>query len=330
MRDGSLCAHFEETVAITEDGPEVLTRIGSFEEYVRGLKDLTVGGALGPATYVLTANYLAGGSDEKRRVIPDSPDRAEWCWEQYARFRGSSRLRQLIEEGESRGLVTIFLKNANFRDVGKLLDVLHAYERDKLAPYGISLRLGGDVAVSQTLIASIVNTQLVSVTGSLIGIVIVVALFGKSLKWGLLAVLPSALAIELNFAAMGYWGIPLGVATSMFAAMTLGVGVDYALHLVESFRLERERGQPPRVALARTLHFVGAATTVDALAVAAGVGLLVFSQVPANARLGALFVLSLLGCLATTLILLPALLMWGQKTEDPRSKIEDPASKSTV
>ncbi len=27
MRDGSLCAHFEETVAITEDGPEVLTRI---------------------------------------------------------------------------------------------------------------------------------------------------------------------------------------------------------------------------------------------------------------------------------------------------------------
>jgi len=28
MRDGSLCAHFEETVAITEDGPEVLTRIG--------------------------------------------------------------------------------------------------------------------------------------------------------------------------------------------------------------------------------------------------------------------------------------------------------------
>jgi methionyl aminopeptidase len=27
MRDGSLCAHFEETVAITEDGPEVLTRM---------------------------------------------------------------------------------------------------------------------------------------------------------------------------------------------------------------------------------------------------------------------------------------------------------------
>lgn len=28
MRDGSLSAHFEETVAITDDGPEVLTRIG--------------------------------------------------------------------------------------------------------------------------------------------------------------------------------------------------------------------------------------------------------------------------------------------------------------
>ena len=26
-RDGSLCAHFEHTIAITEDGPEVLTRM---------------------------------------------------------------------------------------------------------------------------------------------------------------------------------------------------------------------------------------------------------------------------------------------------------------
>jgi len=27
MRDGKLSAHFEETIAITDEGPEVLTRI---------------------------------------------------------------------------------------------------------------------------------------------------------------------------------------------------------------------------------------------------------------------------------------------------------------
>ena len=47
---------------------------------------------------------------------------------------------------------------------------------------------------------------------------------------------------------------------------------------------------------------------VGGLAVALGFGILMLSQVPANAALGVLTVVSLLACLAATLLVIPALL----------------------
>ena len=37
-------------------------------------------------------------------------------------------------------------------------------------------------------------------------------------------------------------GAAVGVATSMFAGMTLGIGVDYAIHLLERYRLSCSKG----------------------------------------------------------------------------------------
>jgi len=111
------------------------------------------------------------------------------------------------------------------------------------------LSFAGDVAVSQTLIRAIVRTQVISLLGSLLGILVITTIMGRSLAWGALCVLPCALAVLVNFAIMGWVGMPLGVATSMFSGMTLGIGVDFAIHLLERYRRLRDRGPPPRPAL---------------------------------------------------------------------------------
>ena len=57
--------------------------------------------------------------------------------------------------------------------------------------------------------------------------------------------------------------------------------------------------------------------TMLALGIGLGFGVLVLSQVPSNARLGALVVVSVVGCLVFSLILLPCLLtiLFGKKSE---------------
>ena len=131
---------------------------------------------------------------------------------------------------------------------------------------------------------------------------------GRSLGWGLYSVLPCAFAVLVNFAVMGWSSTPLGVATSMFAGMTLGIGVDYAIHFTERYRLLLSRGLDRNASLCETMAVTGPAILIDALAVALGFGVMSLSQVPANARLGILVVLSIINCLLATIILMPALL----------------------
>ena len=86
----------------------------------------------------------------------------------------------------------------------------------------------------------------------------------------------------------------------MYKRQTLGLGVDPAIHLLHRYR----RGDGVAEALARC----GPPILVDALAIGLGFGLLTLSSVPANARLGALVLLSTGICLLASLVLLPALL----------------------
>lgn len=293
--------------------PSVLRRIEALESFIEGIEGCAVGGVIGTADYLATANYMSRARKEEERAIPDNPDRIQWVWGQYERIRGQERRNQIVDSNYARSLVTVFMNDANFVGTGRLMDEIRDYEKRHLAPHGMKLEFAGDVAVSQTLIEAIVETQTVSLLLSLVGIFVITAIMARSVAWGLLSVVPCALAVLINFAAMGVTGMPLGVATSMFAGMTLGIGVDYAIHLLERYRFSRDHGLDAEAALVDATSSTGPAIVIDALAVALGFGILTLSQVPANARLGALVVLSILVCLVATLVLLPALLSLSHK-----------------
>jgi predicted RND superfamily exporter protein len=143
---------------------------------------------------------------------------------------------------------------------------------------------------------------------SLAGILAVASLWSRSVRRGLYCLIPPAFAVLVSFASTGWLGIPLGVATSMFAGMTLGVGVDFAIHLLARYDRVCREGLRGEAAIAATLATTGPAILIDACAVALGFGVLVLSQVPANARLGGLLAASVFGCLLATLFAIPALL----------------------
>ncbi len=311
--------------------PETLKRIAGLEEFIESLRQYTVGGVIGPAAYVKTTNFMTRARAEKHRRIPDDSLRVQQVWSRYVLARGEERLRQVVDEDYAQALVTVYMTNANFMDTARLMEAICDYEREHLAPHSISLQFAGDVAVSQTLIDAIVTTQTRSLLISLVGILAVTAALGRSVKWGVYCVLPCALAVLVNFAVMGMIGMPLGVATSMFAGMTLGIGVDYAIHLMERYRLARLRGAALEAALLDAVTVTGPAVVIDALAVGLGFGIMTLSQVPANARLGGLVVLSIAGCLVATLLLLPALIrLWPPRVLTQPVGHQDPPEPPAV
>jgi predicted RND superfamily exporter protein len=176
------------------------------------------------------------------------------------------------------------------------------------------MRIGfaGDVAVSQAMIPAIVRTQVYSLLLALVGCWAVIALLYRSAVTGLWAVVPACIAVLWVFGLMGWLNVPLGVATSMFCAITLGIGVDYAIHYVERYGVAEKAGHP-RPDL-KALEETGPAIAIDSGAIALGFALLAVSQVPANERLGLLVGIALVSSSLLTLVGLAALLPLVRRT----------------
>lgn len=299
--------------------PEVLKAIGGFEDFLRRRPD--VGGVLGPASQLTTVSYLWQGRREDARKLPDDPYRAERLIELFDEARGERRRREVIADGLDRAVVSIFLKEANYKDTARLMEDIRAYERAHLRPVGARVDFAGDVAVSQAMIPQIVRSQVWSTLTSLISCWLVIAWLHRSAKLGLLAVIPGYVAVLWVFGIMGWFGIPLGVATSMFSGIALGIAVDYAIHYLERYRVAEELGEkaPEMWALADA----GPAIVIDAIAIAVGFGILIASQVPANHRLGLLVAIALAASCILTLVGLGALLPAVRRHRSPAAGLAE-------
>ncbi len=294
--------------------PALLKAVGDFEEFARGLPG--VGGALGLHSYTVSIAAMYGTPLEKARALQPGVEAVNFLYTRFEEVRGLHRRREVVDDALCRTVVTIFLKNANYQDTDSLMRSLRAYERDHLAPLGARLDFAGDVAVSQAMIPAIVRTQIASVLLALVGALLVVSLLYRSVVTGLCCLLPASIGVLWVFGAMGWTGMPLGVATSMFCAITLGIGVDYAIHFVE--RVRRARGAGADQPVLRALKEAGPAIVADTLAIALGFGILAFSQVQANGRLGLLVATALISACVLTLVGLGALL--GKKGPDPEGR----------
>ncbi|HYN19392.1 MAG TPA: MMPL family transporter, partial [Thermoanaerobaculia bacterium] len=253
---------------------------------------------IGPYRLLTTTAGIAGGDVRFRRI----EDRPEWNAQLYGyvdRILGAPARREIVTDDFSRGIVQVFLRDANYRDTASLIARVRSFERKRIAPLGGAISFAGDVAVSQEMIPAIVNGQVWSLAGALLGSGLTVAFGLRKPSAGLAAIVPALGAVLWTFGAMGWAGIPLGVATSMFCAITLGIGDDYAIHFLERRELAIAEGDadPTKTAIVEA----GPAILLDAAAIAVGFGLLAGSQVPPNRRLGLLVGLALLAAAAFAL-----------------------------
>lgn len=259
-----------------------LDAVGEFERFVRRLPQS--GGVLGLHSQLTQVSYLWGGRGDQARYIPEDPSRIARLYRLLEQSRGKQRRSEAVDPEMRRAIVSIYLKDANYRQTALLMDAVTAYADEHLTPLGARVGFAGDVAVSQAMVPAIVKTQVLSLLLALGSAFLVLCIIYRSLMAGVMTLLPALAAVLWMFGALGWLGIPLGVATSMFCAITLGIGVDYGIHFYERFREADEAGEPVPAIFA--LRFTGSPILTDMAAIALGIGVLVFSRVPANSRLG--------------------------------------------
>lgn len=156
----------------------------------------------------------------------------------------------------------------------------------------------------------IVVGQMRSVLLSLLVVFVLAAIIFRSVVGGMLAVVPAALAVLGNFGLMGLAGYRLDVGTALVAAAAVGIGVDYAIHYINRYRQARIDGAGRAKAVELTHLTSGKAIVFNAVAVALGFFVLIFSNFNPVMRMGLLTGMTMLSASLISLTILPVLLIW--------------------
>lgn len=179
-----------------------------------------------------------------------------------------------------------------------------------------------DITGSKVLFAFVAQRNIEAVFEGaaylILAIFAILAIAFRSVKVGLVSLIPNALPI---FAAFGVWAISVGVvgfSVAAVGAVAVGLVVDFTVHfLAKYFRARQQDGWSIEDSIRYAFQTAGAAIFLTTVILAAGFSVLVTSTFKLNADLGLLTAITVVLAMLINFLLLPALfLIAGNRHQD--------------
>jgi predicted RND superfamily exporter protein len=130
----------------------------------------------------------------------------------------------------------------------------------------------------------------------------------RSIRFGVVTIIPIGLVVAWLYAFMYAFGFGLNFVTATIAAISIGVGIDYAIHMTLRFREELERDGDRVAALGRAANGTGVALLASAATSVIGFAIMAFAPMPMFASYGILTAAMIFMAAAASLVVLPSLL----------------------
>ena len=213
----------------------------------------------------------------------------------------------------------------------RLEGVLEAV-RDRIQsklPASWDVLLSGEMALTFDWIRDVQGTQVRSFPTAFALVYLMVAIFLRSLRLSLAAMVPTLLPIVVTLGVMGWAGMSLDVARAMIAAVLMGIAVDAGIYLTSAYKRRRDAGCASREAIRGAVLEVGRAVVTTSLAL--GFLTLMGSAWHAVSSFGVAVALAIIVALAGALLVFPAMIfaVAGRAADIPAgdaAAVEDPAA----
>lgn len=192
--------------------------------------------------------------------------------------------------------------------------ILYDQLNEDMADYGNADSIVTGMASSMyTIMNSMTESQILSTFVSIILATLVLMIVFKNPLLGLIAVLPVGLCIIWIVGTIFILGYSFNIMTIMVTSLTIGIGIDYAIHATQRFRLVADKTGNVKKAVSETIGHTGGALFIAALTTAAGFGLLILAPMPPEQQFGIITSMTIIYSYIGSIIVLPPILMkWGE------------------
>ncbi|MEM9562061.1 MAG: MMPL family transporter [Actinomycetota bacterium] len=216
-------------------------------------------------------------------------------------------------EGSS-GAATVFelnLVNSRLQEsVTAASDALQPIAEDLADDLGGTfVQVTGSPFVREASLAATNDALQVSLPVAVVLCLLVGTVFLRSIRYGVAGIVPILMVVSWLYAVMYAAGFAINLVTATIAAVSIGIGIDFAIHFIVRYREELDRHGVRATAIEITGAGTGLALVASAISSAVGFGILAFAPMPLFAAYGLLTMVMILMALVATLAVLPSLLV---------------------
>jgi uncharacterized protein len=271
--------------------PEVLRLIDKMQHKIDANLEI-VGNTFSLADYLKRMNKVMNADKEDFNSIPNSQELNAQYLLLYEMSGNPENLWKVVDYDYKIANVTIQLKSDNSKAIKSAIALVEDFKGD-FEKLGISVNYAGSGYKALIFTDLILEGQIKSLVMSLFIIIILLTLMFKSFWAGLIGSVPIVITAIIGFGTMGLLNIPLSTTTALISSIAIGIGIDYAVHFIERYKIYAlETGDKQRT-MEGTMHHSGRAIIFNATVVIAGFLVLLASVFPPNRSLGALVSLNM-------------------------------------
>lgn len=286
--------------------PEVLRAIDAFKQWLEQQPEVDHVSSITDVFKRLNQN-MNGGDDDFYRLPDDQQLAAQYLLLYELSLPYGLDLNNQVNLDKSATRLSVLMKNLGSKEYSEF----EQRTTDFFASHYSDLPI---YAASPHLMFAYIGEQNMQsiIRGSLFALVLISLLLAvvlKSVKLGLISLIPNLMPAMLGY---GVWALidgELNMALAVVMSLTLGIVVDDTVHFLAKYKTHRARSRLSKDAVADALSDVGAPIVVTSLVLIAGFLVLTLSSFTLNSEMGLLTAIVIFFAVVTDLLFLPAVLL---------------------
>ncbi|MDH7506590.1 MAG: efflux RND transporter permease subunit [Candidatus Thermoplasmatota archaeon] len=223
--------------------------------------------------------------------------------------------------------VNIVVEGRRTEELDKYLKKINQELNEDLSYYGKDTKaiLTGMMTITYNITTNLTKSQILSTGLCIILSLIILIIVYKRFSLGLVVMIPVLIAIIWIIGTMYFLGYSLNILTITVTSLTIGCGIDYAIHATERFRLIADKTGDINSAVVETISRTGGALFIAALTTAVGFSVLIFAPIPPQVQFGVITAVTITYAFLLSVLVLPLVLAhWASWSRKRRGYIISP------
>ncbi|WP_235839664.1 efflux RND transporter permease subunit [Cognaticolwellia mytili] len=286
--------------------PAILTWLANLQNAL--VENGDVGKVNSLVDIVRTVNRELNSGDNKDFAVPDTSNGVAQTLLQFQSSHRPQDLWHFVSPDYQKTLLWLQMTSGDNQHMTKVVNWVENYIRSNPPPANIQHQWAGKSYLNVVWQDAMVSGMIDSLLSSFIVVFLMMMLLFRSIKYGVLAMLPLTFTITMIYGLIGWFGKAYDMPIAVLSALTLGLSIDFAIHFIQRVRELENEYQSLTRALSAMFQEPSRAISRNAIVIAIGFTPLLLSPLMPYITVGFFLASIMIMSALVTLVLLPALL----------------------